>query len=539
MTRQLGWILALAVTAAGCASSGGGGRPPVQPPPVDPHATLALVATDNGQPVDGARFDVQFTETEDDGRTNADGYVSIAAPIGQEFVVEVTAGGYQTWSSVVSLTGNLQIHAHLERIGQVTGGAPWPGRLSLATGDRCFVDGGGGCQLPVFAHFGEAFSAFVRDPARVEAQLRAIKAAGYDGIRFWDTLGFYPVWTGREVMPWGFRNRDGRTVDATPGYYERLREFLSLLKTIGLTAHHSRGDLNGQTSARVTEHTERVAQLYDEVGWEVLALAEGNNEDWQNGAFGPDGLYRIVAPFSRRGALVALSCPPNSSEEAIDIRRYSADVFYAHGHRTGASTDRIRHIFSLWREKAEMTPRLGWQGEPTGPGPGVTVGRVDDPEELAWLAAQSLLSKQAWVYMSSHGVFFNGAIESQPGFAAVPRVRDALEAFAPDLMAWTLTHGGASNAVLRSPSGYFGDAGVREGPARIDQAIGPDGRFVALVYGGAGHKRVRNDSGRALDIDVLSVGDGEQLETNRVRLEPGASLSLDYRVGRLLLGRVP
>ena len=57
---------------------------------------------------------------------------------------------------------------------------PWQGQLA-ADENRGFTDSSGERQLPVFCHFGEAFSAYTRRPRAVEAQLLAIKAATYDG----------------------------------------------------------------------------------------------------------------------------------------------------------------------------------------------------------------------------------------------------------------------------------------------------------------------------------------------------------------------
>lgn len=509
--------------------------PPVQPPPV---VTFAVEVLGTEGPLAGA----VLTMADQTAITNGDGYAPllVAPHVPLEAVVE--AEGYLRWSETFVLDDNRQVQVALQKPPPIT---PWPGRLTLAPGLRCFQSGDGACQLPVFAHFGEAFSAFVRDPGRVTAELAAIKAAGYDGIRFWDTLGYYQmVWHGKEIMPWAFTvctdrrfpECDGHTVPATPDYYGQLRAFLRAVQAAGLTTHHSRGDLNGQGTSRIVAHAEQVARIYDEIGWEVVSLFEGNNEDWQNGDFQPDGLRGIVAPAAGRGALTALSAPPNSSEEPDAIHAYAASVFYVHGLRAGI-VDILRHIFSMAREQAEGTPRLGWQGEPAGPGSGVSGGQVNDPEALAWMAAQSLLSRQAWVYMSGHGVFYTGPIAGQPGFLAVPRVAARLEAFAPEVMSFHLTHGGARDAALTSPTGFWGDPGVTDGPSRIDQTWSGDGRVVALVYGGGGAKRVRNVTGRALDCAVLSVADDEALVEHAVRLEAGADLGLDYRVGRLLLCR--
>lgn len=409
---------------------------------------------------------------------------------------------------------------------------PWHGQLA-ADENRGFTDSSGARQLPVFCHFGEAFSAYTRRPRAVEAQLLAIKAAGYDGVRFWDNLGWYEVWRGREVTPFGFRSETGRQVRPTNDYYEKLEEFIRLLQHVGLTAHHSRGDLQNVSLNRVVEHTRRVREIYQDVGLEVLALYEGNNEDWQNGDLRPDGLRQVVQPFKDIGVLTALS---HRSEEPDDLAAYaSPPLFYVHGRREGPATDRLRHVFSVSYERSARLPRVGWQGEPIGPGL-VATQNTNDPEELGLLAAMSLASRQAWTYMSRHGVFWNGPIESQAGFSVVPQVRDFIEEFVPDVMAFpVLVHGGRPEAPLRSPDGYYEPrAGIVQGPARIDQAVAADGRTIAIIYGGAGPKRVRNTSSTPVAL-VIARPDHDRVVTRGVVLEAGEVVQMGYRVGRILI----
>lgn len=425
--------------------------------------------------------------------------------------------------------------------------APWPGRLQIR--DGAFVDARGQPVLPLCAHFGEAFSAWVRRPRDVEEQLAVIKQAGYDCIRFWDNLGEYSeAWRGKEVSPFSWTNGDGLQVVATPGYYEKLRLFLTALGRTGLTAQHSRGDLGRGRPAvpleAVIAHSHAVAAIYDQVGWHVLALYEGNNEDFQNGSFGAAGLLRIVEPLKARGALVASSCPGACTTDDADVRTYSQgfSVRYFHSPRDGDATDRIRWRFSAGYQAPDGTPSLGWDGEPIGPkhhaGPGVSINSTEDVEEIALLHAMSLIARSATTYMSQHGVYWNGPLQQQAGFFATPRIRDALDQFAPDVMRWSLYHGGRTEAVFRSADGYAGDDGVTQGPARIDQAISPDRRsVVALVYGGRPPARVRNDLGCRAAITVVAPRADEAVQKETVRIAAGASFEVDYRVGRLLLGR--
>jgi len=422
----------------------------------------------------------------------------------------------------------------------------WTGRLQIR--DRAFVDATGRPVLPLCAHFGEAFSAWTRRAAEVEVQLQEIRAAGYDCIRFWDNLGEYSdAWRGKEITPFSWINADGVRVSATPDYYAKLERFLAVLARRGLAAHHSRGDLGRDTPAipleRLVEHSRTVAGIYDRLGWEVLALYEGNNEDFQNGNFGPLGLRRIVEPLKAGGALVASSALPGGEDEAALVA-YSRgfSVRYYHGRRDGTAAERLEQKFTSAYDRPDGAPDLAWEGEPIGPnheaGPGVTVNHTEDVEEIGLLHTMTMFGgKSGATYMSQHGVFWGGPIHRQAGFVVTPRMRAVLYDFAPDVMRWTLVHGGREEAVLRSPEGYHGDPGVVRGPARLDQAVAPDRRrVVGLVYGGRPPARFRNDLGCTARVTVVTPLPSEHVRTDTVRLAPGGEHEVDYRVGRLLLG---
>ena len=248
--------------------------------------------------------------------------------------------------------------------GAASGECGWTlsGRLQIR--DGAFVDGRG-IRCCHCAHFGEAFSAWIRHPAAVETQLQEIGRAGYDCIRFWDNLGEYSeAWRGKEVSPFSWTTAEGVRVTATPDYYGKLEQFLTRLKHIGLAAHHSRGDLGRKTNTvpldRVVAHSQLIAQIYDRVGWDVLALYEGNNEDFQNGNFGPAGLLRIVEPIKSRGALVASSCPAACSEDPSDVVKYH-EVFRcgittasAKGRQQNGSSDGSRVATTVQAERRRL-----------------------------------------------------------------------------------------------------------------------------------------------------------------------------------------
>ena len=61
--------------------------------------------------------------------------------------------------------------------------------------------------------------------------------------------------------------------------------------------------------------------------------------------------------------------------------------------------------------------------------------------------------------MSQYGVHWNGPIERQAGFSPRPASALCFSEFAPDVMRWSLYHGGRREAVLRAPDGYAAKRG--------------------------------------------------------------------------------
>lgn len=521
-------------------------------------ATLAIVAqSDAGVALSGAECVVHTGER---GVTNGDGYYQWMLSPGERHV-ECSLAGYESAGiDFAPFLANMQQTIVLRAIPPPVVDAPitrpWKGQLRVARDDLGFQDGEGQWQLPVCLHYMEAFSAFVHgksvDGVTVEQQLRTAKTAGYDCIRFLDILGFYdqnrpdqPVgwkaWRDREITPYRFTAYSGRTIDATPNYYAQLEQFLQLVRSVGLTVQHDRGDMNALSFTQVRDHLANIVPIYDRVGWDSLAMMAAANEVWQNGDFSAAQMAEMLKPYRARGALVGHSdSSPAEEPDALAAISKGAPIYIVHGLRVGPPSLVMDHIFSLgYFEPRQDVPRLGWQREPTGPGAGVSVGRVEDREQLGLMAATSLLSRQAWNYMCGDCVFWNAPIERNAAFYVVPRIRAVLQAFAPDVMSWpTLRHGGRADAALNSPTGWFGDPGVKEGPGRINMAISADRqKVVGTVTGGSGRKQVRNVLCPTLDLTVVSIGDDETVRQDRFTLKQGESLDLAYRIGRLLLGQ--
>jgi hypothetical protein len=376
----------------------------------------------------------------------------------------------------------------------------------------------------VFCHFGEAFSSYSRRPAAVARQLDAIAGAGYHGIRFWDLLGYDPAWRGREVAPVGFVGHDKTTVAATPDYYSKLAAFLRECSARGLRVQWSRGDMQMLNRTQRQEHFDLLAVIAAQAGWGCVGLFEGLNEAWKNGESDPNELARFVARFRRvnPSVLTGLSCPENSSEDSTSLDRWSVgqDVYIVHGFRQGEPHDRIRHIFDIAYE-ARPRLRLGWQGEPGGPG-----RDTDDTESLCLMAAMALLSRQAWVYMSAFGVRWDGPIEKQPGFLEVARI--------PRLLPRNLMRYGTL-AAADAPASLFdlkADGELRAETTRLDQAIDVKGRFTGLLYGASDRKRIR--ARRACRGDIVDPVSAERIP---FALRTGEELVVRCKTGRILTGR--
>jgi hypothetical protein len=391
------------------------------------------------------------------GLRSAHGYYVVAEG-GGGGVVNADRGGFGPWEE-------FRIHA---APGSRLGGAhpsPLVGRLRL-DGNRCFVDDTGPV-LPIVCHFGEAFSRYTRDRDSVRRQLDVVAQAGYHGIRFWTVLtGSY--WSGREVNEaW------------TPDYWGQLRDFLRDLEARRLRAVISQGGTNPADIPDRYGFAQRLSTVLDETGTaNVVAIIEGANESWQTGEADPNRLAQFVGWIKQRhpACLYTISAPPGEGADELNAWSvWPADLFDVHGYRGGRWWDKVRHIFSIPYE-GQPQKRLGWQGEPCGPGEAVSVTENKhelDDDTLAAMCAMSLMARQAWCYMSGPGVLFDSPIDAQPGFWTVPRMRDAVYR---DVMGFSrLIHGGSR----------WADERVFEavGETRCDQALSDDGRFVALIYG--------------------------------------------------------
>jgi hypothetical protein len=347
------------------------------------------------------------------------------------------------------------------------------GQLQVESGGGYLVNGR--AVLPILCHFGDSFSRWTRGQQfAVMGDLDDVAGAGHHGVRFWSTLGLDDhgggYWAGRAVGP-----------TYTADYWAHLQAFLEALRDRGLVCQFSLGDTRRVAVPDLRDYAYRAGDVVNAVGSHVVALGLEVNEDRDTGNQGASKLAQFNGWFRERcpNVLVGLSAFTGTEDVAVldDYSQSPANVFVCHGYRGGRWWDKVRHIFSLVYE-GKPKKRVGWQGEPAGPGSRVSA--IDnrhelDADALCAMAVMSLMTRQAWVYFSGPGVISDEGerLQDMPGFREVPRVRALLPA---DLMRFDdIFHGGET---WRDKRIFAAD-----GEVRADHAMAHDGRFVCLIYG--------------------------------------------------------
>ena len=441
-----------------------------------------------------------------------------------------------------------------------------PNRLTgNVTREARVVSDDSGPRIVMACHFMEGFSAFCHGKTigalDVKTQLEII-AEKYAAVRNLDVLGYWDenrpgdsdewvAWGGREVTPISFVANSGKTIPATPNYWDRKREYVTLLHDLGLKILDDRGDMNSWTKQQKLDHMRDNGTFYASLpfGREVLLGVWAINEAWQNGGDDRDLLCEMISAFEEGAgwlpAIRGLSSPGGSSDpdalaatdppmttwepEMPDSFEYwskePASAITCHGNR-GDHTHIVEHYFGYgYDEQIRGTGQPVENTEPVGGGDGVSVGQVNDPELLCALTAAALLGGQCWTFMSGNGVFWNGPIEDMPGFDEVAR----LPSFLPTDIATfpVVCHAGTRFQGIRILAAVD--------PTRAEHAIAPDGRFVIVVH-------TQEQGGNALpcersceDFTVINMVTGETERTGPLRTgetyqHPG--------VARLVVGRL-
>lgn len=522
MIRRALALVAL-LTLAACTS-----RPPRPVEPIEPPKQAgAVVVHDFMSPhvmVEGARVVCSGTER---GLTNADGYLAFEVVSNAVLDCEFTKDQYETQTASHYFTPEhttLSTWMKAEPTPTPEPGEhpnPLVGRLRLA--DGCFRDDTG-CVNPIYAHAGDLFSLFIRDEARALKELDDTAAAGYHGIRVWTALGCHPTdlcrpgdyWHNREVGP-----------QLTADYYAKLRAFFEATRARKLRLVLSQGDIKVIADRR--QFMETVAALDGELG--VVDFLDCGNEAWQTGESDPNALARCIGYYATAGGRALKSTTSADGDPTYqDIDKWAippSDVFDVHSGRNNHSWDKRRYAWS-YTYCGEGCPRVryGISSEPPGNGELVSVTsnkhELDD-EAVALIAVGSLTGRQAHVWFSGEGVKINRGLHTEAGFASTPR---AVALLPRDLMTYETSH--HSGETWRNTRVL-----VAQGEVRVDGRTAADGRFTYVIDGPAGRYALRVQ--RSFEGQLCDPGTGT---CQAVSADAGSTFAVEFRRGRLLIGRV-
>ncbi len=439
---------------------------------------------------------------------------------------------------------------------------PLVGQLRLKPGvEGCWSDDTGPVT-PLFCHHMSAFSQWVHGQQdRVRTQCARIAWAGYHGIRALDVLGYYDSkngqpagWFGKEVTPIAFTSISGRAIPATPDYYGQKRAFLEMLHDHGLKLMDDRGDLVAFTREQKYAHMRENGRLYasmGDVGEEVLAGLWACNESWQNGVPDHGEAAQMLVEFGDAGGFLpdtrglswgavdnfAGGADP-TGELPVSMKHWSIDratVITMHGARLNwaAGEHLIAHYlgYSFYDGNLRAYGKRTWNTEPVGGDAlgddEVTNGAIHDPERIAGVHLECLLTGQAATFMSGAGVWGERELDGEPGFQATANL---LKWLPKDLHTFrTIVHASRPEAVIK-------DDKPGQHHTRADWAIHDDGRVVGHVYGDGNPHYAMPFARACSECTVIDVPNN-QVTADGPR-HPGDRFSDEFRYSRLVIGKL-
>jgi hypothetical protein len=354
---------------------------------------------------------------------------------------------------------------------------PLVGQLRVERG--AYVDDRGP-RLPVFLHLGDLIGhGLVRGVDAILPALDFAAAHGYHGIRSWFQLKITTgTWLpGPTTHGWDPRDDRGRFL-----------EILRAAAARGLKWHLAGGGIKGLSDRDEDELFDLVGDAVGQVGPDAFALIEACNEVRDTGDGDdrdPRELERLIQRVRGRYPQPLYGLSAFTGHEDRDVlRAWTPEwmpFYLVHGSRDGRIHDKVRHIFSLGYDGEGATVRrLGWQGEPWGPGRVVSTTSHHheiDAHAMCLGAAMAAVARQAWCVMSGPGVVYGDEpLEAMPGLAEVPSL---IRQLPQDVMRFrTLGHSGPNKRGQRIHAVREDARDVRE-----DYAIDDSGRFVAVRCG--------------------------------------------------------
>lgn len=515
----------LLVAISACISlGGGGGKPPVvivPPEPVNIDITIQISDAKTGARVSGV--DVQCMPFV--GQTDAEGLFKFSAVENKQVDCAFSRADYEAFTASLLPGPDRLLEWSITPVAPPQPPTPVSAnaRVGLLRAAGTTYNDDSGIVLPLYAHAGDLFSLYTRDPARALRELDDVARAGYQGVRTWSTLGCGPntgagcthgaFWKGREVGP-----------DVTPDYWAKVSSFAAELRARGLRAVWSQGDV-GQLRDR-RDYMFRLARA--DLEQPFIDFLDCGNEAWQTGEPDPNALARCVGYYQEAGgrAILSLTSPPGEGKDELD--RYSippAHVYDVHSFRDNRHWDKRRHIFSIAYEIVPRLP-LGIGSEPPGNGELVSASANKDEldnESVPLLAVASMIGRQAFVWFSGEGVKINRGLHTEAGFWTTPR---AVARLPKNLFTFSTIH-------------HSGDRwrGTRVlVPAtdenRVDCRTDRSGAFVCTLDGPTGDYRYQVERSFTGQLCNAETNECEDVSKNA-----GDVLRATYRRGRYLVGQ--
>jgi hypothetical protein len=286
------------------------------------------------------------------------------------------------------------------------------------------------------------------DRERFRGDLKFLAGHGFNYVRTFSMVGWYPAWAGREIAPVTFTNKRGETIEAWKDYRQQLAAMIDIAYgEFGLRTQltiFADGQLIPDKSARIA-HLDTVLATIKGREHKVILL-EVANEAWQNGFPGEPGIadLREFAKYlaDRTDVLIAISATPEMTNESLQqmYAGSAADVATEHFERDVRTREGgwlpVRDVFRV--NLLEGLPPVS-HNEPIGPGSSVAEQR--DPTKIIAAAAYAWMSGlPMYCYHPSAGIFGDGRFEEMPGVGDFPTL---LKTLPGDIASWRRTEGEA------------------------------------------------------------------------------------------------
>ena len=354
---------------------------------------------------------------------------------------------------------------------------------------------------------------------RFRSDLKFLSAQGFNYIRTFSMVGWYPAWRGREIAPITFTNKEGAVIGGWDDYWRQLADMIDIgYDEFGVRTQvtiFADGQLMPDKGDRLA-HLDKVLAAIKGREHKVILL-EVANEAWQNGFPGEQGVadLREFGKYlaDRTDVLVALSATEQMTNDAL-ARMYvgsSADIATEHFERDirrGLERDwfPVRDVFRV--NLITGLPPVS-HNEPIGPGSSVT--EQHEPIKIVAAAAYAWMSGlPMYCYHPRAGIFGDGRFEDMP---AVGDFQAIVKTLPGAIANWRRTEGDAEF----SPFVTFADdqpnkpwtdvGGATRGALRHLSCVEGNAFFtlpIAILPGG-----VELEARRAMTFDVIHPLTGE------------------------------